>query len=214
MDKDVQYYLKETKAPAGFELRTDTIPFTIKDNPAAGSSDEYLNGSTLPFWNKKTNFTITKVDADKTDKKLDGAEFTLTGIGTVADYKATVTTKEGTAGFTGLLPGTYKLAETKAPDGYVLDKTEYSVVVDQDLKVASPQLKFTAVGNDYGVQITNKLKGQPKPLPSVGGTGIVAMLSGGLGFLILAAGVEILRRRHETAYAVDSRVRSAHGRRA
>lgn len=213
LEEGTKYYLQEVQAPEGYDVRKDPIYFTISNNPAA-DKDEYLSASTIPFWNKKNNFTITKVDADDSSKELDGAEFTLTGTGAVADFKQTATTVKGKVGFSGLLPGTYKLTETKAPEGYDLDKTEYTVIVDNDLKVTSPQLTFTASGDSYGVQISNKRKGQPMPLPSVGGTGIVTMLSGGLGFLILAAGVEILRRRHETAYAVDSRVRSAHGRRA
>lgn len=144
---------------------------------------------------------------------MKGATFRLTGQGAVSSYDQSVTTNnKGLAPFAGLLPGTYKLTETKAPDGYVLDKTEYTVVVDSDLKVSSPQLTFTADGDIFGVQISNKPQGQPIPLPSVGGSGVMGLFAGGLGFIFLAAGVEILRRRHETVHTVSSRVHSAHGR--
>lgn len=211
LEKGVKYYLKEVKAPEGYTLRDDKIYFTLSDS--LENPNEYLTASTIPFWNKRTNFAITKVNADDKSVKLEGATFRLTGQGAVSSYDQSVTTNnKGLAPFAGLLPGTYKLTETKAPDGYVLDKTEYTVVVDSDLKVSSPQLTFTADGDIFGVQISNKPQGQPIPLPSVGGSGVMGLFAGGLGFIFLAAGVEILRRRHETVHTVSSRVHSAHGR--
>ena len=77
----------------------------------------FKNTMTTPL-----NLQITKTDSVDAERKLEGAEFTLTKTGTEnAESPLTRTTdKDGIALFTGIQRGaTYELRETKAPSGYM-----------------------------------------------------------------------------------------------
>ena len=75
--------------------------------------------------------SVTKVDSKDITKTLPGAEFKLTEISTGKEYHL-VTDAEGKAVVTKLPLGQYKLEETKAPKGYVLDKTIQELEVKAD----------------------------------------------------------------------------------
>lgn len=88
-----------------------------------GSYSLVLEGDT--FTNTMTtqvDLQIVKTDSVDAERKLEGAEFTLTKTGTEnAESPLTRTTdKTGIATFTGIQRGaTYELRETKAPSGYM-----------------------------------------------------------------------------------------------
>ena len=91
------------------------------------------------------NITLTKVDADYPDNKLTGAEFEVYKdvngdgkldkgdelLGTLEE------TSEGIYEMRDLFYGKYLVKETKAPEGFVLDKGVYSVFVEEDGKTLS-----------------------------------------------------------------------------
>lgn len=116
--------------------------------------------------NKKQNygsFQIKKTDTDKTTF-LPGAEFTLTrvkdeqGKDVKGEDPIIVTSgnEDGIAKFEKLIPGEYKLKETKAPLGYELTSQEYTVnVVDDNgnvsVKITEPSTteeKMTSTERD------------------------------------------------------------------
>ena len=111
------YTLCETAAPAGYELETECIKFTV-----------YVNGtvSTVIMYNKpKKEEITTKVKISKQDitnkKELPGASLAIKDMNgkVIASWTSGTTPKM----ISGLKAGNYTLCETAAPAGYVL-KTE------------------------------------------------------------------------------------------
>ena len=74
---------------------------------------------------------LRKVDAEDNTKVLANAEFEVTKPD---GSKFTLTTgADGTVTSGLLIPGKYKVRETKAPQGYLLDSTEYTVDIASDV---------------------------------------------------------------------------------
>ncbi|EFD04422.1 conserved repeat protein [Peptostreptococcus anaerobius 653-L] len=147
---------------------------------------------------------VTKCAKNDKTKKLEGAQFVLKNsdgkfykLDTANNEKkvswvenldqATVLTsdKKGELEFTGIKAGTYKLKETKAPDGYNL-LTEEKEVVLKDGSNAADTVTMEAtsdVENSSGTE-----------LPKVGGAGtkLFALIGGAV---ILYAALSLIRRK-------------------
>ncbi len=175
----------------------------------------YIEGTPLP----------AKVSA------LAGAEFTLTGVapnGGANDeeaYKQTATSDaDGRIFFNNLEVGTYTLKETKAPNGYIMDTTEhtvvitatydedgtltsytitidgkatstYSVTTDEETKETDSDIDSVAPGNNQVFPINNS-KGTS--LPSTGGIGTTIFYIVG-GVMVAGAAIFLLTKRRVTA---------------
>ena len=128
-----QWIVREIEAPEGFVLDDTSYEVNIGENEQVIEvkiTDEYIHG----------NIELTKVDADYPDNKLTGATFEVykdvNGDGKLDDGDELIGNLEETA--TGiyemkeLLYGKYLVRETKAPEGFVLDKGVYSVFIEKD----------------------------------------------------------------------------------
>ena len=128
-----KWIVREIEAPEGFVLDDTSYEVNIGENEQVIEvkiTDEYIHG----------NIELTKVDADYPDNKLTGATFEVykdvNGDGKLDDGDELIGNLEETA--TGIyemkeiLYGKYLVQETKAPEGFVLDKGVYSVFIEKD----------------------------------------------------------------------------------
>ena len=128
-----KWIVREIEAPEGFVLDDTSYEVNINENEQVIEveiTDEYIHG----------NIKLTKVDADYPDNKLTGATFEVykdvNGDGKLDDGDELIGNLEETA--TGiyemkeLLYGKYLVRETKAPEGFVLDKGVYFVFIEKD----------------------------------------------------------------------------------
>ena len=128
-----KWIVREIEAPEGFVLDDTSYEVNIGENEQVIEveiTDEYIHG----------NIELIKVDADYPDNKLTGATFEVykdvNGDGKLDDGDELIGNLEKTA--TGiyemkeLLYGKYLVRETKAPEGFVLDKGVYSVFIEKD----------------------------------------------------------------------------------
>ena len=128
-----KWIVREIEAPEGFVLDDASYEVNINENEQVIEVEivnEYIHG----------NIELTKVDADYPDNKLTGATFEVykdvNGDGKLDDGDELIGNLEETS--TGiyemkeLFYGKYLVRETKAPEGFVLDKGVYSVFIEKD----------------------------------------------------------------------------------
>ena len=116
------YIITEITAPSGYVLENQSQTIAV----------DYGKTYTIDFYNKKmSGAQIIKIDADS-KQPLKGAKFTVYKMngGIVGTYE---TNGDGVIILDRLEPGWYKAAETKAPDGWLLDDTP------QDFEITSNQ---------------------------------------------------------------------------
>lgn len=196
------------------EVADDAYEYTVT---AAGTNsrdtDEVENTYTfeVPAADETVTFTNTVVTVDginvtKTDDKtpakgLSGAEFTLarnnkldgsgnSWIAVAGPYSGTLTSgANGVLISAGTLPvGTYKLTEGKAPDGYMITKSEVVFTVSEGEEGA---LITKVSGDDASVSDDGKtltiINRSGQELPTTGGPGALPYTLGGLMLFIASA---------------------------
>ncbi len=126
------------------QKETQVLSFTVQED---GTVDKTGN-PTIQLTNTRIPgvINVTKVDSAKKDKKLKGAEFTLytdvdcskkvsqsfDGEKLKDGYGSTLKTDEnGQLSFNNLAWGTYYLKETKAPKGYKLNSSVYTITLNK-----------------------------------------------------------------------------------
>ena len=118
--------------------------------------------TTVTFTNKEAlgGLTFKKVDSLDNSKLLPGAEFALyDNEGCTGDPVATATTgSDGTATIGRLVPETYYLKETKAPEGYVIANDKPIEVKIEENKVTELETAIQNHPNSASVTLTKYLK--------------------------------------------------------
>ncbi|MBP5719193.1 MAG: hypothetical protein J6X53_09525, partial [Abditibacteriota bacterium] len=154
--------VKETIAASGFIL--DSTPQTVKIKSGEAQIVTFYN-------TPKSSLTVIKRDR-QTDAPLSGAEFKVTTAdGTAVDQDEGRTStngiyrtdEHGQFRVTGLLPGTYVVTETKAPQGYALDADAQTVKINAN-DAQTLTFRDTAL---QSLTITKYVEGTTKPLPGV-----------------------------------------------
>lgn len=140
------YYLREVTASEGYQLPSEAMEITLT------SANKIVVQTVENF--KLGSLAIQKVDGKDSEKLLEGAEFTLINVATSVE-NILKTDVNGEAGVDKLPHGEYKLKETKAPAGYVLDRTERTIVIDNDhtavaLKLTNSKKTPSGPKDEYG----------------------------------------------------------------
>lgn len=210
--KDMLYAVSESTASGyttvvgGDEDADGLAEGTIVENEVVTAAFTNIRQSTLTF---------IKVAAEDHSKKLSGAEFVLFRLScTDSSHDHTqmvdaekpgncwqkvssqTSAEDGKVTFPQLEPlKTYRLIETKAPDGYALPEGQWTVVTD-----AQNAIQIKAIGGENGrlptafavEEGTGKLllpNAKPVDLPSSGGRGELPFLLAGGALMLTVAGV-------------------------
>ncbi len=138
------YYVKETKAPYGYEIDTTEHKIELtKDKAVDALVTETLDVTNVVMtWDEENSFIVRVIKKDKdTEKPLAGAEFEI--YDSNKQLLMTLVTGEDGIAESGFIPyregEKYELKETKAPNGYLISKTNSMVFTADDAMKNVPQ---------------------------------------------------------------------------
>ncbi len=202
-----------TAAIAGnYNTATLTYSNNPNDSTSTGKSTSTVNVYAFAL-------TINKIDSNGQAITSDNASFVLykTEGGTNYYYSVsngviswvtdeadatTITTSDGTVTVSGLEDGTYYLKETEAPDGYNLDSTVHTIVIEAtydntgvtSLIISSDGGTATDGDLSTGTVTTKITNSKGTELPATGGIGTTMFYVVGM-ILVLGAAVMLVTRR-------------------
>lgn len=125
-----QYYIKEQKAPEGYEIDTRLYNFEVKADQHKPIQIQLENNNHFINRLSKASVQIIKTDANN-DKPLKGVEFTLYNEKdkAIGVYK---TDRKGKINIKALPYGDYYFVETKARRGYYATNNKYHFHLDSE----------------------------------------------------------------------------------
>jgi hypothetical protein len=176
------YYLKETKAPTGYELDDNYYAIAI-------TSSNLTIEKNVTDIGKKGSVILTKTDDTKTNF-LQGAFFSLfTEAGTLVS-SGLETDENGQIRVDNLSFGSYYFVETKAPTGYVLSTKKIKFTIDASNVSSVKYLTTTNTKDFYEVTVTKKIKASD-----------INFANGTPSFIFKMSGVDINGEEH-TYYSI------------
>ena len=199
-----EYSLTETQAPTGYQISGETLTKTLDGSaPAAGDDDATPTLDLGQLTNSRIKGSATWTKTDERGNAIKGAQWSLTPLDpsgeplpdlarTIPDCTDSCTqggldtdANPGAFKLTDLGYGSYRLIETRAPAGYILDATPHTITI-------STQDQVVALGN-----ISNRKSVVPA-IPLTGGSAATTYLIAGgvlLGITALAVLVQARHRR-------------------
>ncbi|NFR25112.1 SpaA isopeptide-forming pilin-related protein [Clostridium sporogenes] len=202
-----EYQFVETKAPNGYKLDKTPIKFTIKDGQIENIRVNKEN-TAIPG-----NVILTKIDSSG-KKVLEGAEFSLQSKSGKDIKIGLKTDKNGQIYVKDLVPGEYQFVETKAPNGYKLDKNPVKFTVEVGQTNTLNLIKYNeALGkiqkklldssenkpmqpNNKLIQEKSKIMQSNNKLPRTGYSFNFIMLA--IGFILISiASIFLIRRQKQ-----------------
>lgn len=201
------YYIKETKAPAGYVTNGTIYEVTITaDGKVSMTGDGTASDGMTIIKNKATETELTFFKKSKTAdgkeisldravfeiKRLEGSEYKpVTGVGSDGQFMI----PEKGIKLTHLLDGTYQLTEITAPGGYNLLTKKISFTItngqligktEEGVVTFDSEKKIVTIFNTAGIQ-----------LPETGGIGTLMTTMSGMALMLIALGYLILVKRRE-----------------
>lgn len=165
-----KYKLKEIIAPEGYVLSEEVISFEVGIDGKVKVNNEVKESKTLIMTNEYTKVYISKQDITNKGVELPGATLILESVdGTKIDEWVS-----GTEPYVieGLKPGTYKLTEITAPEGYARNEESITFTIDANGAVSGNTVMYNT------------------PIPNVPSTGMAtSLLIVIFGLSLLGAGV-------------------------
>jgi fimbrial isopeptide formation D2 family protein/LPXTG-motif cell wall-anchored protein len=183
---------------------TNDVTLTYSTSPSGDTGNATATTHTYTFNLEGSNGVsfIKKTGEGEYEEGLPGADFTLTKLDS-NDNETEVSVTEtsdsnGKVSFTGLDAGTYHLQETKAPSGYSLNDTVYTVKIEAAYNTDGT-IETLSITNengnsllDTGITINDT---SLATLPSTGGIGTTIFTIAGCLIMIAAAGMYFASRR-------------------
>lgn len=131
---NVTYTVKEKSAPDGYELNDTEKTVTL---------DSSNTTAALSFSDTRKTTNVLAVKTDSNGNPLAGADFTLYDASSGTALQNAVSGSDGVAEFSGVCYGSYKIAETKAPDNYLLTAAPQYFSIDDSNSSAPLTLSFS-----------------------------------------------------------------------
>lgn len=154
------YQLKETETVMGYVLRQDVIANVNIDRDGIRITLDNVTNTKI-----KADVTITKVDAENNETKLQGVVFGIYNAENDEEVMSATTDANGIARFNKVPYGSYYVKEKSAKEGYILseEKTNLNVSSEEDIDLGTVtnqkikgNISFTKVdADDSKVKLPN-----------------------------------------------------------
>lgn len=169
-----KYKLKEILAPEGYVISTEEIEFEVGIDGKVKVNNEVKESKTLIMKNEFTKVYISKQDITNKGVELPGATLILENEDGIEIEKWVSGTEPHV--IEALKPGTYRLTEITAPDGYTKNEESITFTIDEDGAVSGDTVM-------YNTPITD--------VPSTGASMSILIVFVGLSLLGLGIGLYI-----------------------